>query len=161
MQTKTRSFTYLLPGLTDEVSIETKTIKNLWLGVENINTTFDGNVYCEYPPNHVETNQNNCYYIQEYQFKENTFVCYKYPYEDIYDHFINSKYSKFSNNYKNRILKYHNLSYSSAQSSILFKSELLKRKLEELLDVKLSDNSELGEQIIFENECYKFKTKIE
>jgi hypothetical protein len=155
--TKSRSFTYLLPGLTDEVKINKSELENLWLGVENINTTFDGNVYCEYVKNCSNYDTESAYYVTDYTIDDKKFVCYQYPYPDIYNNFVSSQYSKFPTTYKNRILTYHGLSSSSLQHSILFKSQSLKTKIENDLKVKLPNDCELGEQILFENESYNIK----
>lgn len=157
--TKTRSYTYLLPGLVDETSVSKEQLNNLWLGIENVNSTFDGNVYCEYGDCNIEINKSDSYYITNYIIDNKFFVCYKYPDIIIYENFVNSYYSRLPDVYKKRILDYHKLSFSSQQALILYKTKILKEKIEKDLGVKLDLSVELGEEIQFEKECYKLKNK--
>tara|TARA_Y100000593_G_C4170890_1_gene266912 strand:- start:1 stop:516 length:516 start_codon:yes stop_codon:yes gene_type:complete len=74
-----------------------------------------------------------------------TVFIFKVPsyYKREYIAFINSKYSKFSLEYKLQILSFHDQEIEDRLGQILFRSDELRRELEYELDVTLPDNSEL------------------
>jgi hypothetical protein len=158
---KSRTYTYLLPGLANEVNINKSELNNLWLGVENINATFDGNVYAEYDTTCTTYDTKSEYYVNNYTVDDKNLVCYQYPYQDVYNYFVTSKYSKFPSTYKQRVLNYHNLNSKSLQSLILFKSDVLRFKLEHDLGVMLPNDCELGERITFQDESFKINKSCE
>ena len=66
--------------------------------------------------------------------------------------FKEGKYSKLSDEYKLKILEFHNMTVDSVLSKILFKSEDRKKELEIKLGAEIPDNSELLSIIDLENE---------
>lgn len=66
--------------------------------------------------------------------------------------FKEGKYSKLDDEYKLKILDFHNMSADSALSKILFKSYERKEELEKKLDAELPEDSELLSIINLENE---------
>ena len=60
-----------------------------------------------------------------------------------YKYFITGKYSKFSSNYKTKILKFHGLDINSQLAQIIHKNEKRKKRLENTLNVTLDSNAEL------------------
>ena len=71
-------------------------------------------------------------------------------------HFINGKYSKFSESYKKRILKFHNVGKESTIGKILYRSKSRKKQLEEVLDlnIKIDKDAELYSIPKLEEEIY-------
>lgn len=94
-------------------------------------------------------------YITHYDLKNNLILfVLKFPvdYIDEYYHYKNSEYSKYGEDAKKIILNYYKkrnipLKVYSKIKNILYKDKNLKLELEEILGVKLSDDSELGEII--------------
>ena len=60
-----------------------------------------------------------------------------------YKKFLNGKYSELSAEYKENTLKFHGLDITSQLGQILFQSEKRRIKLENTLNVKLSEDAEL------------------
>ena len=64
-------------------------------------------------------------------------------YKKNYKKFLNGKYSEFSLDYKLQILEFHDQEIDDRLGTILFKSEHLRQEMEEVLDAKISKDSEL------------------
>lgn len=71
--------------------------------------------------------------------------------------FKKGKYSKLNDDYKLKILEFHNMSADSALAKILFKSYERKAELEKKLDAELPEDSELLSIINLENEILNLK----
>lgn len=87
--------------------------------------------------------------------EDSTLFIYEFPkaYKQELDYFKQGKYSKFGQDAKMKILKFfHRLLGTSTAGlkvltdikHVLYKNKILKEKLEEQLDVKISKNAELG-----------------
>jgi len=72
--------------------------------------------------------------------------------------FINGQYSKFSNDYKLKILDFHFLTMEGQTAQILFKSPIRKKQLENALGCVLEDESELLSIIDPEKETFNIET---
>lgn len=92
-------------------------------------------------------------YITHYDLKNNLILfVLKFPidYIDEYYHYKNSEYSKYGNDAKKIILDYYKKRNIPQKvftkiKNILYRDVSLKLELEQILGVKLSDDSELGE----------------
>ncbi len=159
----TRSHTYLLPIFNNYVEILQPLILNTYLGVKNINTTFDETIYC-----HFKFDSDNLSY-EKYLFnhklfykhinlKDNTYILgFYFPKEEIetmYSNFINGKYSKFPNKHKLTILNFHKLNSQSLQAKIMFKDKLLYQEMSNKLNCEIPYTQEIGEIPTFESECF-------
>jgi len=71
--------------------------------------------------------------------------------------FKEGKYSKLTDDYKLKILDFHNMSADSALAKILFKSHERKEELEKKLDAELPEDSELLSIINLEHEILNLK----
>jgi hypothetical protein len=149
--TKTRSYTYLLPGLAAKINLDKVKIKNLFLGIENKTKEFNGNVYILVDKD-TELDKSN-YWIQDHTVGDDLLIEYEYPDIDVYIKFIRGKYSELERSYKETILKYHNLNATHKVSHILYKNKILKDELENLFEVVI--DGELGDIIEYNEECYK------
>lgn len=92
-------------------------------------------------------------YVTHYDLKDNLILfVLQFPeeYLEEYIHYINSEYSKYGDDAKEKILDYYKRKnipqkvYMKVRN-ILYKDKSLKLELEQMLGVKLSDDSELGE----------------
>lgn len=77
---------------------------------------------------------------------------------DNYIHFLNGAYSKFSPEYKEAVLKFHDFGPEGELGQIMFKSAKRREKLEKQLDVFIDEDAELysipDENEIFNHEIY-------
>ena len=69
-----------------------------------------------------------------------------------FKYFKEGKYSKLEDDYKLKILEFHDMSVDSTLSKILFKADERKRQLERKLGAEIPDNSELLSIINIETE---------
>ena len=60
-----------------------------------------------------------------------------------YKKFIDGKYSKLSDEYKTKILKFHGMNIDSQMAQILYKSKKRKKRIEHNLGIPLDDSAEL------------------
>jgi len=77
-----------------------------------------------------------------------------------YELFIEGKYSKFSPNYKSRILEFHGFSIHGQMAQILFQDENRRLRLQEELDAKIEPGSELLSIIDIKEETFNPKIYI-
>ena len=75
-----------------------------------------------------------------------------------FNHFINGKYSKFTNDYKLKILDFHFLDMEGQTAQILFKAPERKKQLEDALGCILEDESELLSIMDPKKETFNIKT---
>lgn len=141
-----QSFVFLLPLFNIR---NTNVIVNTYLG--NSKTAFDNKLYVltEVRSDEIE---NNIYLIDKYKTENGMFMYeLKIPehFENDYRHFLNGKYSKFSEKAKDAIIT--KIARSSAKASkdtiiysILYKTEKRRKQLEKDLDVKLPADAELA-----------------
>ena len=81
-------------------------------------------------------------------------------YNKIYNQFINGEYSKFTKDYKFKILNFHKLDVNSQIGQILFQDVRRKIKLEDRIGEILESSSELYSKPIKENETFSVKKYI-
>jgi hypothetical protein len=79
-----------------------------------------------------------------------------------FKHFKNGKYSEIDDLWKLKILEFHGFDIEGRTGKILFKSESLRREMEETLDVDFSPDAELHSKLdlkleTFDPELYKVK----
>ena len=77
-----------------------------------------------------------------------------------YELFIEGKYSKFSPNYKSRILEFHGFSIHGQMAQILFQDENRRLRLQEELDATIEPGSELLSIIDIKEETFNPKIYI-
>lgn len=77
-------------------------------------------------------------------------------YRDSYDAYVIGKYSLMQEDYKLRILSYHDFDIDGNTGQILLKSKRLRAKMENDLQVKLSNNAELHSKPNLEREILDF-----
>lgn len=74
--------------------------------------------------------------------------------------FLNGKYSQVSDTLKKRILKYHNVGYSSDIYKVLYRDSKRKEEIEERIGQSLPDNAEVASALDYDIEIYSDKHKI-
>lgn len=151
-----QSFVFLLPLFNIK---NTNAVVNTYLG--NNKTAFDNKLYIltEVSSNELES---NIYLVDRYNTEDGMFMYeLKIPehFENDYNHFLNGKYSKFSEKAKDIIIT--KVARSSAKvakdtvvHSILYKTEKRKKQLETDLDVKLPADAELASIFNINTEVY-------
>jgi len=75
-------------------------------------------------------------------------------YKNDYKKFIEGKYSEFSSNYKDMILKFHKIDIDSQIAQILYKGQTRRKKLEDSLGVSLDPDAELFSVINKDRELF-------
>jgi len=89
-----------------------------------------------------------------------TLYVFKVPekWEEDYKHFIAGRYSKMSNEYKKRILEFHNVDKKNVYGQILYKDEKIaqerRRHIEEMVGEQLLPHEELQSSPELEHETY-------
>ncbi len=106
--------------------------------------------------------RNNPYYEEEEEVDNaNLLITFKAPdeYKREYDLFLESKYSEFSESFKQRILRFHGITKTHNVGKVLYRSEDLYKKWEERLNVDISRDLEIGSKIKMKRETFD-KSKI-
>lgn len=163
---KTRTYTYLLPGLAYNVSINKELLVDVFLGdIENLKAPSERLIYClfkfdENQTEYEESLMNHSLFVEHYDVDEEHFMCiFKYPEEfyDDYDKFINSQMGSFSLKFRGIIVKYHSLVKSSNVYCVLHKTPLYRKQLEYKIGVELPEDADLAEALNIKNEMYTNK----
>ena len=85
--------------------------------------------------------------LKEVRFPHPEYIVFAFSvpskYNKDFNHFINGRYSKLSNDYKLKILDFHFLDMEGQTAQILFKSSTRKKQLEDALGCILEEESEL------------------
>lgn len=94
--------------------------------------------------------------------KTSEMLVYDIPkeYSDIYELFINGKYSYFPDKYKLHILKFTKQPLDGKIHRILYKSKLLREELEAKLGCKIPESSELYDPPYLEQETFTNDMKV-
>jgi hypothetical protein len=162
-----RSKSYIIPLLNEFIDIQKQLLVNSYL--------FDIN----YPEVNIDEikgiflllkNANNAMFkFQEEKFKQNRFVEYKYdidaqhyvayvtfpqPVIKEVSYLLKSKYSLISIRSKEMITRYWEQSMNSKLYKILHKIESYKKELEEILNVKIDHDAELGSALDYHKETF-------
>jgi hypothetical protein len=162
---KSRSYTYLLPGLASIVPIKKNLLIDVFLGDFSRPLPTEPLLYCLFKFDEAETDyeeslMKHSLFVEHYDVDKTSFMCvFKYPeeyYED-YGSFLDSKFSKMSENMKKVIMKYHGLDKHSQIMLVLNKNPLYRMALEKDLKVELSEEAELGEFLNVTGEYYNNK----
>lgn len=158
---KHKSYAYIYPMIEDVVNYE-KNLIGCYIGDENkpqynnhifLRYTFDGSLSSAYAQ--FEENIQQCPLLEDFydikdNIKNNTVMfVFKVPeeYQDDYNLFLESKYSKMSKDYKNKIIKCHahrNKNNRKILEGVLFKTKLYQLELEEKIGEKLSPDMEFS-----------------
>jgi len=92
---------------------------------------------------------------------DNYHVMYLFKIPDMFrkdvEYFLEGKYSKFSDTLKKLILKFYGSGKDSVVAQILYKSPDLKILMEQNLNIKLGEKTELASKPILEQEIYTIK----
>lgn len=141
-----RCFTYVLPSINETLNIKRELLVNCYLRTKNFYNPEYFFILFKYNEDYVNYLKNHPQIIELLEYDENILVKIKLNLiqQEINKLYIEGQYSKFPLFYKDKILKYFNLPKSSEQYKILHKLPVLKHQLEKNLNVKLSENSELG-----------------
>tara|TARA_R110002167_G_scaffold9799_7_gene45266 strand:- start:66 stop:824 length:759 start_codon:yes stop_codon:yes gene_type:complete len=100
-------------------------------------------------------------FLKEVRFPHPEYIIFAFSvptkYNRDFNHFINGRYSQFSNDYKLKILDFHFLDMEGQTAQILFKASIRKKQLEETLGCILEEESELLSIIDPEKETFDIK----
>lgn len=175
-----KSKTYILPLISEVINIDSRFINSL----ENTylldgNNKFENCIFLEFEPNFRDPEftkyehelTSNDYFIKHIDIGNKVIYIFRFPEEYLneYDYFLRSKYSRFGEDAKALILKFWTTMYGKSTQGvnailkikqILYKDKKLKQQIEECLSsidskVILSDDAELGELVLVEDEAFK------
>jgi hypothetical protein len=76
-----------------------------------------------------------------------------------YDNFLNGRYSKLKDTYKNHILNFHGLSYHSEIAKVLHRSEIKYQEWEKRIGLPIPRTQEIGSMPVLDEEIFK-KEKV-
>ena len=175
-----RSYTYLSPMLSDEALGIKYMLRNAFIADEDypefnyhifLLYQFSGDITFSRFEKEVEYGKHfvKSYDVDKYQVMKVFSVPDKYKKE--YDLFMDSKYSKFSESYKNKILEFHNLPKEdvvqnevlvteSYIADVLWKRERAFQKLEDLIGCKIPRNQEASGKWEIDREIFNSSMKI-
>lgn len=176
-----KSKTYLLPLLSEKISLDKhyyKYIENCYI-YDDMDLYYDC-IYLEHNFSNIKVNTdkyennliNNEYFVDIIQLNDNIKIfVFKFPelFKYEYDIFQQGKYSKFQRDAKHIIIDFFTEIYSGNMNAInflmklkqvLFKDNKLKEKIEEELNVILSDDAELTDIMDTNDETIKIKENI-
>jgi hypothetical protein len=146
-----------MPSIADSMKIDKELLTNLYL---RANGSFDTKyVYIEFNRSkeyeEYLSTQDQVEEITTYSDKILVKFKLNKIQEEINKIYINGKYSTFPNSYKMKILNYFNQPKSSKLGQVLFKLPILKKKLENQLNIRISDEIELGVKTNIIEESYE------
>lgn len=156
---KNKSFTYLFPMLGSSVTLF-RNVVGCFIGDAKIgnNRIFllhridDSKEYKDYIGNIKAAHK---YYHSSYKIDDDfEMLTFKVSAPSEYKKFLSSQFSKFSDEYKRHIVKFHNISANSLVYKVLYKDKVLKRKMENELNVDL-DEVELSTKIDLNREIFQ------
>lgn len=177
MSKSNRSRTYLLPLIAPLIGIEEKfydLIENTYMYDSEKeytdcffiiqNFSFKNPEFTAYE--HRITNNN--LFIKTVDYKDKVLYIYKFPEEYLheYNEFIESRYSTFLEDAKKQILSFwtsikgrqiSGASFILKIKQILYKESILKKQIEDKLNIKLSDSAELGSFVDINEETINIK----
>jgi hypothetical protein len=164
---KTKSFVFLPPMLNiDPILLQTHLLLNAYLYDENVEDgKEDGLIFLHYEYQDLEGSfgrlENNMKLVSEFKGiydpdRYTTMFYFDVPYNRMkeYKLFLQSKYSQVSDEYKQRILKFHNFGTKSEVYGVLYKTKERRKVLEETLDVYISEDAEVASLLNIEKETY-------
>jgi hypothetical protein len=163
----TRSKTYIVPLLNDYIDINKGLLVNSYLydinnpdiNVDIIRGLFlmfkwsDNEVHRVYEERLLESS----YTVLNYEVDMDYYMVYiKFPFEITNDvrYLLEGKYSKISDLAKQKILKYYNKNVNDKIYKILYKNPVLKKELENLLNITLDTDAELGSVFDLHSETF-------
>lgn len=155
----TKTFTYLLPELSQYVDFNIGEIRNAYLGIKGKNSSFNGTIIIQTSVvKDLTPYQDNEYWLSSTEIEDGYLIEYMYPEPQLYNFFIQGKYSKFNTEQKERIIRFFGLNKHADVGQrlwfVLNKHPKLKSQLENELGVIIGDQ-ELGERVQFQNEIYE------
>lgn len=147
---KTRSYTYMFPMLGSNY-LEFPDVVNCYVGDLTKPELKDYLFLLMKFSNHAEKRkqilQIDSNYAGHYSITDNyTMYYFNIPekWRPNYFLFKMGRYSKFPDNYKRHILKFHNIKIKSAVGNVLYKSEKLFKEWEKRLEVEINREQEIG-----------------
>jgi len=165
---KTKSFTYIFPMLKDVVKYR-PSVANVFIGDDSY-PSLDGNIFVLYKFSasieflaYEEYMKNHDLYVTAYDPDEkHLMMVFKVPpkHKEDFKLLTESKYSKVSEKYKQKILTFHAISKNHPVADVLYKPEKAFRALEEKLDSRTIPRTQevssvLDKQREFYNDVYR------
>jgi hypothetical protein len=165
---KTKSFTYIFPMLKEIIKFR-DLVSNVFIGDESY-PGLDGNIFVLYKFSgkqeflaYEENMKTHDLYVTAYDPDEShLMMVLKVPqqHKKDFDLLIESKYSKVSEGYKNRILTFHAISKNHPVADVLYKTEAAFRKLEDELENSIPRDQEVSSKLDKAREFYNNTYKI-
>ena len=163
-QMKTKSFTYILPMLSYFIDVRKRNLVNTYIGAWQY-PDLNNHIFLLYKFNgdkkfiEYEDYLENCALFHSKYDPDKTHVMFVLnvpeDYQDIYDLYKEGKYSKFSEDYKIQIFKFHGISDGEHKvAKVLFKHPDLREELEERLGVDIPEDQEISSVPDMEIEIY-------
>lgn len=162
--TPTKTFNFLIPTISDNYSKDyfllDSFLENAYLynkEPSEILLTYrysDNEIYQNFI-NQVESHPNYLKTIQVNESLEGIVFSIDSKFLNDAKHFVNGKYSKFSNTLKSKIISFYQLPKKGKMYDILMKTEKRRRELEQLLDVQIDKELELFSIPEIEEELYE------
>lgn len=148
---KNKTYTYLFPELAKKIKIPEKYIKGVFLGIKGVSRFLEGNIFVWLSSQTPIINKN---YVKNHTVGDGRIVEYVHPNKDTYDKIVKGQYSEIDKEAKKTIIKYHNCTNKDKLYQVLYKSPVLRKKME--LDLKVDlKGYELGEKINPNKEIFK------
>ena len=170
---KTKSFTYIFPMLRDVIKYK-PSVANVFIGDENY-PSLDGNIFVLYKFSaskeflaYEEDIKSHNLYVTAYDPDEkHLMMVFKVPpnHKEDFKLLKDSKYSKVSESYKQRILAFHAISKNHPVADVLYKPEKAFKALEEKLGSLTIPRTQevssiLDKQREYYNDVYKIMSVI-
>jgi len=165
-----KSYTYLLPMLSTKIDVVKQNLVNAYIGADDY-SGYDNHIFLLYRyvgnPRFIEYEdylENTISFVAKYDpDKFHVMFIFDVPekYQEDYKRFRMGKYSKFSNEYKILIFKFHKIIDENHKvAKVLYRHPDLRDEIEERLDTILPEESELSSVPDLEIEMYTEEMKV-
>lgn len=166
---RNKSFTYILPMMALHIDIVKENLLNTFLYSQD-HPKYKEHVYLLYKfsgarkfleyENYLENHE-----LFEFSYdpdKHHVLFCFKIPpeHKDVYKHFVKGRYSKFPQDYKVSLFKFHGIKNPTHRvAQVLFKHPDLREEWEDKLGVVISEDAEVSSPPDKNLETYQDKHK--
>jgi len=166
---RNKSFTYILPMMSLYFDVKKQNLLNTFIRTDD-HPKLKNHIFFLYKFSGEQNFLEYEDYLEKQELfevsydpdKHHTIYAFKIPdsHKDIYDNFVKGRYSKFPQDYKVHIFKFHDITNSSHRvAQVLFRHPDLREEWEEKLGVVISDEAEVSSPPDLKLETYQDKHK--